>query len=249
MPVTQQEWYPIYETIRKCVVIIRVMGQHYAPDEQGKLVPNWYVVSHGSGFIYSSANAQLGLITAYHVIKHEPSERIVVWAHTQQDQWVIVDNCTLSPLSNEHQDIAIFSFSPPGRSAAEFESVGFPKHAFDGEILKTGVDIAWCGYPASIDPSVPIFQKGMIAGYHNRQYIVDGMPNPGSSGGPVFYNYSKEIVGMIMARPFEYSRYRLGMLEGEKNRLVQILGSPSGLGVVIPAMNILEVFGVAKKVQ
>lgn len=244
MPDDKREWYTVYKKIKKTVVMIQVVGTIYAPDEKGKLVPGSYIVQQGSGFIYENRNKRLGLITAYHIVRHGKGEHIVVSAVTKQDEWVSTSNCQIEPFSNEKKDIAILSFDPPGRSIEDFETVGFPKYAFQGEILMTGVDIVWCGYPPTIRPFVPIFQKGMIAGYDGSRYIVDGMVNPGSSGGPIFYNYNTEIVGMITAHAPEPSRYRLAILEGEQNTLTQVFRSPSGLGIAIPAMSILEIFGI-----
>lgn len=240
----QREWYTVYKKIKKTVVMIQVKGTVYTPDEKGKLVPRSYIVQQGSGFIYEDRNKRLGLITAYHIVRHGEGEYIVVWALTKQNKWVSISNCQIAPFSNEKKDIAVLSFDPPGKSIEDFETVGFPKHAFQRKILMTGVDIVWCGYPPTIRPFIPIFQKGMIAGYDRSQYIVDGMVNPGSSGGPIFYDYNIEVVGMISAHALEPSRYRLAILEGEQNRLTQVFGSPSGLGIAIPAMNILEIFGI-----
>lgn len=244
MPDGPKEWYTVYKKIKKTVVMIQVIGTVYTPDEKGNLVPQTYIVRQGSGFIYKGSDKRLGLLTAYHVIRCGKGEYIVVWALTKQDEWVSANNRNITSISNEKKDIAVLSFDPPGRSAEDFETVGFPRHAFQGEILMTGVDIVWCGYPPTIRPFIPIFQKGMIAGYDRSQYIVDGMVNPGSSGGPIFYDYNIEIVGMISAHAPEPSRYRLAILEGEQNTLTQVFGSPSGLGIAIPAMNILEIFGI-----
>lgn len=239
----KKEWYTVYEQIKKSVVMIQVMGTYYAPNKEGIPIPQQYPVQQGSGFLYTAKDKTLGLITAYHVVRHRQEEHITVWALTRQNKWIKVDNCTISSSSSEKQDIAILNFAPPGRSVGDFETVGFPAHAFKGKILKTGVDIAWCGYPVTIKPWVAILQKGTIAGYDGSQYIIDGMPNPGSSGGPAFWHYTNEIVGMISAYTPEPSRYKLAILD-QQNRLAQVFASPSGLGIAIPAMSILEIFGI-----
>lgn len=243
----KKEWYTVYDQIKKSVVMIEVRGSVYALNREGKLAPYSYVTQRGSGFIYSREDGKLGLITAYHVVRRKEGERLKVWVLTKQNERIEVNNCTISPSSDEDKDVAILSFNPPGKSIEDFETVGFPRHAFEGKILKTGVDIAWCGYPATIGPFIPIFQKGTIAGYHRSRYIVDGMPNPGSSGGPIFYNYSKEIVGMITAHAPEPSSQRLAIVEGEQNRVTQVFRSPSGLGMAVPAAEILRVFGIKSK--
>lgn len=248
MPEEKKEWYAVYEKIRKSVVMIQVMGTIYTPNKEGKLTPRPYVIGQGSGFLYTGENRKLGLITAYHVVRHREGDQIIVWALTRQDQWVKVNNCRIAPpYSNEKEDIAILSFDPPGKSVEDFETVGFPIPVFEGKILRTGIDIVWCGYPATISPYIPILQKGMIAGYDGSRYIIDGMPNPGSSGGPIFYNYSNQIIGMIIAHAPEPSRYRLVIVEGEQNRVTQVFRSPSGLGVAVPAANILRVFQIKSK--
>lgn len=243
----KKEWYTVYEQIKKSVVVIQVIGTVYAPNKEGKLTPHPYVIGQGSDFLYTGKNGRLGLITAYHVVRHREGDQIIVWALTQQNQWVKVNNCRIASCSSEKEDIAILSFDPPGKSVEDFETVGFPIPVFEGKILKIGVDIVWCAYPATVKPFVPILQKGMIAGYDGSRYIVDGMPNPGSSGGPIFYNYSNQIVGMITAHAPEPSRYSLAIVEGEQNRVTQVFRSPSGLGVAAPAVEILRVFGLQEE--
>lgn len=124
----------------------------------------------------------------------------------------------------------------------DFETVGFPAQTFQGKILKVGNEVAWCGYPAAVSPFVPILQKGMIAGYDGKKCIVDGIVNPGNSGGPIFYSYSQQIVGMIVAFAAQPSKYRLALVEGEEGKVVQTFANPSGLGIVIPAAAILKLF-------
>lgn len=238
----QKQWYTVYEQIRRSVVVIQVRGTTYTPDKEGKLVPHPYVVQQGSGFLYSRQDKSVGIISAYHVVRHMPGDRITVFALTRGDEWIQVDNCSISLLSDEKEDVAILNFDPPGRSAEHFDTVGFPAHAFRGEMLRPGVDIVWCGYPVTLGAFVPIFQKGMVAGYSSSRYIVDGMPNPGSSGGPIFYNYNREIVGMITAHAPEPSNYKLAILHGQKNRITHIFGGLSGLGIAVPAANILRLF-------
>lgn len=237
-------WHAVYEEIKKTVAVVQVMKTVFVPNEKGKIIASEYVISQGSGFVYRGKKGTLGLITAYHVVGSAKQERIVAWTLTRQGKWTKIDNCKISQFSNQQEDVAVLTFDPSGESAEDFETVGFPAEAFKGKILRVGYEVVWCGYPAAVNPFVPILQKGMIAGYDGTRCIVDGMPNPGNSGGPVFYNYSKQIVGMIVAYAPQPSRYKLPLVEGEENKVVQIFANPSGLGVVIPATRILKLFGL-----
>lgn len=236
----KREWYHVYEEIKKSVVVIQVKRTFYGPNKKGELVPHPYIAQQGSGFLYERKDKKIGLITAYHVLRHEARDKVVVHALTRQNKWVTAEISDKMPFFDEKEDIAAIEFNPEGKSLEDFETVGFPAYALKGEILQTGVDIVWCGYPATIGPFVPVFQKGMIAGYAYSRYIVDGMLNPGMSGGPVFYNFSKDIVGMITARAPEPSLYTLAIMS--RGKIVQEVKTPSGLGIAIPAANILSLF-------
>lgn len=235
-----KEWHYVYEEIKKSVVVIQVKRTLYGPNEKGELIPRPYIAQQGSGFLYKRKDKKIGLMTACHVVKHEAGDSVVVHVLTRQNKWITTEISHKRPILDEKEDIAVIEFNPEGKSLEDFETVGFPAYAFKVEILKTGVDIVWCGYSPTIGPFIPVFQKGMIAGYAYSRYIVDGMLNPGMSGGPVFYNYSKDIVGMIAARAPEPSPYTLAIMSGKK--IVEEITTPSGLGIAIPAANILRLF-------
>ena len=239
----KKEWYTVYDQIRKTVVLIHRLGTFYGPGQKGGIITQTYPVWQGSGFIYQGKDEKLGLITAYHVVRCREGERIRVWAVTRAGEWIKVDNCEISAqYSSEEKDIAVLSFDPPGRTAKDFETVIFPAQVFRGATLRVGADIVWCAYPVAVKQFTTVLQKGMIAGHNGSQYIIDGTPSPGSSGGPIFFGYSALIAGMITAQAPEPSRYRLAIVEGYQNKVDQIFTSPSGLAIAVPAADILAIF-------
>lgn len=151
-----------------------------------------------------------------------------------------VDECKIL-LHDEKKDIAILGFE---KVEGNFESVIIPKPALKGEHLRVGVDVAWCGYPGIGSSIIPILQKGMIAGIedkifdHGFAYIIDGMVNPGNSGSPAFWNFNKEVIGIVTAYVPQPSSYRLAII-GNKGP-IQVFNNPSGLGLVVPIQYVID---------
>lgn len=130
----------------------------------------------------------------------------------------------------------------PGEGS-NLTSVDFSKPVFNpATLLKVGARITYCGFPYLSDKGefIPVFQQGMIAGIDTGRfkddkvaYIIDGMVNPGNSGGPAFLSSSKDAVGIISAyiKPL-LAGPRLVIIDGEET--IDLLGRSAGLGLVVP---------------
>lgn len=160
---------------------------------------------HGTGFHignFGSGNRLYAITTAYHVINQcddwgEPLKVI----HAQTGKEILIKEKDRALFTYPNKDLAVILFVPP-------DDFSLPNNQIDripsGSSLVSGVDVAWCGFPAIKNDTLCFFH-GHISCYLDQQgdYLIDGVAINGVSGGPVFYIDNKtnmpKVAGVITA--------------------------------------------------
>jgi len=227
----------VFTLIRRSVVLINIVRK--TPFlEDDKMVIKDFNIGHGSGFIYNIGDLAFVFTAAHIVTDLKKEDRIEVIAPNKRGEWV-KDSKVQIFFADEEHDIAALLLS---HKAVNFQPVNLPAPAFDLEmVLKVGVMITYCGFPyISRGKYIPVFQQGMIAGIDTGRfkddkiaYVIDGMVNPGNSGGPAFYGKTNEVIGIISAyiKPLTGGP-RLAIIDGRS--ITDLFSRSAGLGLVVP---------------
>jgi S1-C subfamily serine protease len=197
------------------------------------------IIGHGSGFIYNLKELPF-VFTAHHVISDlKKNDSIEIFLKQKDGTWIAERNAQIFFNDPEHDISALFL----SLDANNLSSVNFAKPVFTPTVLlKVGVRITYCGFPYISEKGefIPIFQQGIIAGIDTGRfkdnkvaYIIDGMVNPGNSGGPAFISDGKDVIGIISAyiKPL-LAGPRLAIIDGEET--IDLLSRSAGLGLVVP---------------
>jgi|GEM_PF-356009 hypothetical protein len=141
----------------------------------------------GTGFqiMFTERDEFCGIATADHVISHEDEwEEPIRIIHHASGKSVLLKEKDRVIFRYPDKDLAFILFNK-----ADLPIEPKPLQLIDkGKILKQGVEVGWCGFPA-----VAINQLCFFAGYiscpisKEDSYLVDGVAINGVSGGPVFY--------------------------------------------------------------
>jgi S1-C subfamily serine protease len=194
------------------------------------------------------------LVTARHVVEGiHPSDVVQI----QHDQTWKDLNTTIAWISVTEADIAILSpevqISPAHPLVATTAS------------LALGQDVYFCGYPYGLKMEVehsmnrgfplPLVKKGVVSSldFENRSLIIDGINNPGFSGGPVVFSVAGSnefrVAGVISGYRINYDPVLLngkdvGLRHGQntglivaydlKNGVEHISQNPTGVRVNAP---------------
>jgi S1-C subfamily serine protease len=197
------------------------------------------LIGHGSGFVYILDSIPF-VFTAYHVVNElKKNDSIEIILKQKNGNWISERNVQIFFNDPDHDISALLL---PG-DGSNLISVDFVKPLFTlTTLFKVGVRITYCGFPYISDKGdfIPVFQQGIIAGIDTGRfkddkvaYIIDGMVNPGNSGGPAFLSSSKDAIGIISAyiKPL-LAGPRLVIIDGEET--IDLLGRSAGLGLVVP---------------
>lgn len=171
LPVSQLRWQGALKLLQNRVFKIR--------SPQG----------HGTGFHignFGNDGRLYAIATAYHVVQpvHDWGEPIKI-VHAQTGREILLKENDRAILTYPNKDLAVILFTPP----TDFT---LPSNQIDliptGHYLNSGVDVAWCGFPAIKNDKLCFFH-GYISCYLDQQgdYLIDGVAINGVSGGPVFY--------------------------------------------------------------
>ena len=164
-----EEWFVAIDPVRPFVV------QIVTPD------------GRGTGFLLHAddPNENWVIATAAHVVRYafewEQAIRIV---HDESEESLLLHHEDRAIVMDTDQDTAAILL---GQDALALPSESPPLLA-PNHTIRTGVDIAWLGYPA-ISHSTRCFFGGKISAYleEEKSYLVDGVAINGVSGGPAFY--------------------------------------------------------------
>jgi len=236
--IREQELFDAYELIKDTVVVIKILRKIPVLIEDRVEIKE-IVIGHGSGFIYNMNRVSF-VFTAQHVISDlKKNERIQILLKQKDGQWITDNNVQVFFEDAEHDIAALFLSA----DANSLSSVELSKFVFNpSTLLKVGVRVTYCGFPyiSNKGEFIPVFQQGMIAGIDTGRfkdnkfaYIIDGMVNPGNSGGPAFVGTGKEVIGIISAyiKPM-LPGPRLVIIDGDET--IDLLSRSAGLGLVVP---------------
>lgn len=158
---------------------------------------------HGTGFHIGNfgTDGRMGAIaTAYHVVQsvHDWGEPIKI-IHAQTGKEILIKENDRAIFTYPNKDLAVILFTLPN-------DIVLPSEQIDlipiGNYLVSGVDVAWCGFPA-IKSDTLCFFHGYISCHLEGDYLIDGVAINGVSGGPVFYIDNQtnrpKIAGVITA--------------------------------------------------
>lgn len=160
---------------------------------------------HGTGFHIGNFgdNGRLyAIATAYHVLQaaHDWGEPIKI-VHEETGKELLIKESDRAILTYPNKDLAVILFTPPPDFALPATQIDLIP---TGNYLISGVDVAWCGFPAIKNDKLCFFH-GYISCYLDPQgdYLIDGVAINGVSGGPVFYIDNQankpKVAGVITA--------------------------------------------------
>lgn len=234
----EKELFETYELIKDTVVLIKIIRKIPVLVEE-KVEIREILIGHGSGFIYTLDKISF-VFTAHHVVNDlKKNDSIEIIFRQRDGNWTSERNAQIFFNDLDHDISALLL---PGEGS-NLTSVDFSKPVYNPTtLLKVGARITYCGFPYLSDKGefIPVFQQGMIAGIDTGRfkddkvaYIIDGMVNPGNSGGPAFLSSSKDAIGIISAyiKPL-LAGPRLVIIDGEET--IDLLGRSAGLGLVVP---------------
>lgn len=147
----------------------------------------------GTGFqiSYFERNSFLGIATADHVISHEDEwEEPIKIIHHKSNKSILLKNGERVIFRYPDEDLAFILFNKK-----DLPIEPKPLQLIDkGKILKQGVEVGWCGFPAMAINELCFF-AGYISCLVSKEgsylkkgsYLVDGVVINGVSGAPVFY--------------------------------------------------------------
>lgn len=167
------------------------MSQTNWYDPLTKIIPFIFKIKtpsgSGTGFqiMATASNGLCGVATADHVISHEDEwEEPIRIIHHKSGNSVLLKVIDRVIFRYPDKDLAFILFN---RADLPIEPKPLPL-IDQGKILKRGVEVGWCGFPA-----VAINELCFFAGYiscpipKEDSYLVDGVAINGVSGGPVFH--------------------------------------------------------------
>lgn len=234
----EKELFETYELIKDTVVLIKIIRKIPVLVED-KVEIREILIGHGSGFVYILDKIPF-VFTAHHVVNElKKNDSVEIILKQKDGNWISERNAQIFFNDPDH-DISAFLLAGDG---SNLTSVDFSKQVFiPTTLLKVGVRITYCGFPYLSDKGefIPVFQQGIIAGIDTGRfkddkvaYIIDGMVNPGNSGGPAFLSSGKDAIGIISAyiKPL-LAGPRLVIIDGEET--IDLLGRSAGLGLVVP---------------
>ena len=151
------------------------------------------------------------LVTAYHVVENIKQQDVVRIFHNNTWKNLGVEVAWMP--SSGKEDIAILS---PEMQLS-------PTHPLDPSVggLAVSQDVYFCGYPYGLKTDLPcdmnrgfplpLVKKGIVSGLdlENRMIFIDGINNPGFSGGPVVFHPSPnstdlKVAGVISGYRVDY---------------------------------------------
>jgi len=144
---------------------------------------------HGTGFHignFGKDNRLCAVATAYHVVQavHDWGEPVKI-IHARTGKEILLKENDRAILTFANRDLAVILFTLP----SDFILPNQPIELIPSKnYLFSGVDVAWCGFPAVKNDKLCFFH-GYISCYLDQQgdYLIDGVAIHGVSGGPVFY--------------------------------------------------------------
>jgi len=158
----------------------------------------------GTGFqiSYYKNRKLCGIATAYHVIKNaaEWGEPIKI-VHYESGKSIMLKENNRVIIPYPKKDLAFIVFNHKEDIPIKLDA---PELIGSRIILKQGVQIGWCGFPA-VAPENLCFFNGYTSCYLEAEnyYLVDGVAINGVSGGPAFYIFPRtnqlKICGVISA--------------------------------------------------
>mgnify|MGYP001615140802 CR=1 FL=1 len=161
---------------------------------------------YGTGFlIFKNDQNICGIATAYHVIAHayEWNEPIKISQYiSNKERFLIYDPNIRVIEVNQERDLAFILFADNPQDSFDINEKNIPKLTDLGEIVDTGTEIGWNGFPV-IEPSELCFFSGFISCYLKKidSYLVDGVAINGVSGAPSFFidkkTFELKICGVI----------------------------------------------------
>lgn len=234
----EKELFGAYELVKDTVVVIKILRKVPVLVED-KVEIKEIIIGHGSGFVYTLKELPF-IFTTHHVISGlKKNDSIEILLKQKDGNWIAERNAQIFFNDPEHDISALFL----SLNANNLTSVNFAKPVFEPTVLlKVGVRITYCGFPYISEKGefIPIFQQGIIAGIDTGRfkddkvaYIIDGMVNPGNSGGPAFISDGKDVIGIISAyiKPL-LAGPKLAIIDGEET--IDLLSRSAGLGLVVP---------------
>ncbi len=225
-----------YDNIRNTLAVVLRIRQEPKFTSDTEIEVQETTVGHGSGFVCEYQGKSF-VITAAHVVgDKKPGEFLKAVVKNKAGSWVGEKSVPVLTV-DKSRDLAVLSLnvSPDACCPA-----GFPEPAHDiSSRLRVGVDVYYYGFPYVPEEGkyVPVVQKGMIAGFDERtdgkdRYVLQGLANPGNSGGPVFTPDSK-VIGIVVEYVPPLQRARLAIID-QFNQIIQVIDKPSGLSLVVP---------------
>lgn len=158
---------------------------------------------HGTGFLclYNDSKTLCGIATAHHVVTYADEwQQPIRIRHHASDKTVLLKEEDRFILGSADTDSAVVLFFP---QVLELPKDLIPLLPSD-KVLKTGVEVAWLGFPA-MEPYTLCFFRGSISARqrHRHAYLIDGVAINGVSGGPVFDSGDDDenprIIGAVAA--------------------------------------------------
>ena len=157
---------------------------------------------HGTGFLclYNHDKSMCGIATAAHVVDHADNwQQPIRLRNFHNDDIVLLKEGERVIRFNWATDSAVI--------LAPTEHLNFPESPIPllptGDVLPTGVEIGWLGFPG-IEPFTPCFFSGSVSARREdrKAYLIDGVAINGVSGGPVFHSTEADgvrVVGILTA--------------------------------------------------
>lgn len=171
----------------------------------------------GTGF-FIERRGKTYLITALHVVKDVPRVTIRGYNFSQQT------DVKLLPGIAAHADVAVLEL-PPGPPLAA------PDVRFSAAELFVSQEVFFVGFPyglgstASDGGQIPFIKKGMLSAVDLKGvYYLDGINNPGFSGGPVCTGGGEkdQIVGIVSGYRVDWQKVYAGPANQEIDARVAV---------------------------
>lgn len=151
---------------------------------------------HGTGFLLSLSDSLCGLATADHVISHANTWREPIRVvHHESGTSKFLDYGDRVIFAKPKLDLAFVLFNPGDFDLSE---PGF-RLIEEGQRMKQGVELGWCGFPAVASRDLCFF-TGHNSSWLKEEgsYLVDGVAINGVSGGPAFSS-DNVLTGLVSA--------------------------------------------------
>ena len=215
----------------------------------------------GTGFIITTTNKHLALITAKHVIIDDSGKVIKNLAYrlNKNDSTSILIPDFLIPKEyagegwflSEHADVACRFVIILDNSDTKSISINFILRENE---LKTTTPILVPGFPLGLRSekfSNPIVRHGIVARCEENRIILDAFIFPGNSGGPVFYVPNIKVDNQTISSPILNEQRLIGLISAyipyvdvaisnQTKRARISFEENSGLCIAVPVDDILE---------